>query len=178
MIYYAGIGSRETPDLVRQRIMKIAGQFADMGFTLRSGGVGGADSAFELGCIQHKGPMEIFLPWKNFNGNTSPYYEVPDSAYRVAEKYHPAWINLSPAVKKLLARNTQQICGRNLDSPSDFVVCWTPDGCTSGSTRTYKTGGTGQAIAIASDLGIPVINLFNENAEQQLQNLLKTLSNV
>jgi hypothetical protein len=175
MIFYAGIGSRETPKDVILRMTELGMMFAKMGFTLRSGGAGGADSAFEIGCDKANGLKEIFLPWKGFNKNISPHYDIPDKAYIVAQKFHPAWGKLSPAAKKLMARNTQQICGKNLDSPSDFIVCWTNDGCTSSSTRTYKTGGTGQAIDIASNLGIPVINLFNDDAETKLSELLRIL---
>ena len=39
--------------------------------------------------------------------------------------------------------------------PSNFVVCYTPDG--------KASGGTGQAIRIAEYYNIPIYNLFYEN---------------
>lgn len=170
---YAGIGSRETPPDIYQRMIEIAEHLAKRGFTLRSGGAPGADTAFEIGCDNANGKKEIFLPWKYFNKNNSSLYEIPKGAYTIAQKFHPAWFKLKPAAHKLMARNTQQICGKNLDSPTEFVICWTSDGCTNSSTRTYKTGGTGQAISIASNLGIPVINLFNKDAEKLLSEILQ-----
>ena len=172
MIYYAGIGSRKTPPLVLDRMKEIAYLLAKRGVILRSGGADGADMAFEEGCTMAKGKKEIFLPWKGFNKNQSPLYDIPRDAYIIAQKFHPAWDKLTDHIKKLMARNTQQICGKNLDQPCDFVICYTNDGCTSGSTRTYKTGGTGQAIAIASSIGIPIINLFNGDAEIQLNKIM------
>lgn len=61
-----------------------------------------------------------------------------------------------------------QILGRDLSDPVDFVVCWTPDGCESEKERSRASGGTGQAIALASRLGIPVFNLARDAALQRI----------
>lgn len=172
MKYYAGIGSRETPDDVLELMKHLASELANAGYTLRSGGADGADTAFEVGCKEAKGNMEIFLPWKGFNKNPSPHYDIPKNAYTLAQKFHPAWFRLSPAAQKLMARNIQQVCGKNLDSPTQFVVCYTQDGCESHSTRTQKTGGTGQAISVASELLIPVFNLKNKDSMDRLTQFL------
>lgn len=50
-----------------------------------------------------------------------------------------------------MARNAHQLLGNSLKSPSLFILCWTDGG--------RVTGGTGQALRMAPDLGIPVINL-------------------
>jgi hypothetical protein len=176
MIYYTGIGSRETPEDVLVTIDLIA-MYLGMAkkFTLRSGGADGADAAFEKGCDAIKGTKEIFLPWQGFNHNESPLFEIPEAAYPLTARYHPAWHNLKTPVRRLMARNAQQVLGKNLDCPSAFVVCWTPDGCTSHETRSHATGGTGQAISIASESGIPVINLRNEDAIDRFQYLITEL---
>jgi hypothetical protein len=131
------------------------------GYVLRSGGAGGADMAFERGC--NKGDStkkEIYLPWKGFNGNPSALFSVCDKAKEIAaDVIGVRWKWMNPAVKLLMARNVYQVLGKNLDSPSSFLVCFTPDGCFDKATRTPKTGGTGQAIAIASERNIPVYNL-------------------
>ena len=46
---YAGIGSRKTPPHVLAAMTQIAEALAERGYILRSGGAGGADSAFEKG---------------------------------------------------------------------------------------------------------------------------------
>lgn len=132
-------------------MVELAAKLAKCGWTLRSGGADGADAAFEQGC--GNGKKEIFLP-------TDP---LPPQAFELAEKYHPMWNGLPPFVKKLHARNMQQIFGLNLDCQVQFVVCWTEDGCEHDSTRTKDTGGTGQAISAASLSNIPVFNLANPN---------------
>ena len=60
---------------------------------------------------------------------------------------------LSEAAMKLMSRNAYQVLGESLRNPVDFVICWTKDG--------KASGGTGQAIRIAQDNGIPVYNLKN-----------------
>ena len=76
----------------------------------------------------------------------------------IAKEFHPAWDKLSPAAKKLQARNCYQVLGYDLETPSQFVVCWTPRG--SGS------GGTGQAIRIAKSHNIPIFD-FGKYSELQ-----------
>lgn len=173
MKYYAGIGSRETPpEVIRQ--MKVWGKvLAESGYTLRSGGADGADSAFEQGCDLVKGPKEIYLPWKGFNRSKSQLFEITDDALEMAKQvYGKRWIFLRRPVRRLHARNLYQVLGATLDNPSSFVLCWTQDGCINAATRTKETGGTGQAIACAtmypSLYEIPVFNLKNPDAHNQL----------
>lgn len=148
--YYTGIGSRETPPRVLMEMEAIAILLEKEGYTLRSGGAPGADEHFEL-CVQNK---EIFLPWERFNNNPSNLHNVTEEAVSFSLKFHPAPERLSPAAKKLMGRNAYQVMGRGLDTPSEFVICWTKDG--------KDSGGTGQAIRIARHYGIPVYNLKNE----------------
>ena len=150
---YAGIGSRETPSDVMVTMSKLAKYFAHLGWILRSGGANGADSAFEAGCDEESGGKEIYLPWKGFNGKVSLLNWISPEALEMAALYHPAWNKLNDAARRLMARNCYQVMGGNLDCPSDFIVCWTKDG--------KASGGTGQAVRIAIDYGIPVFNLYN-----------------
>lgn len=155
---YAGIGSRETPPDMIDLMREFAYLASLRGWVLRSGAAQGADSAFELGCDDAKGEKEIFIPWPNFNNHYSQLIGPTDAAMRVAEAVHPTWKRLSPAAKKLVARNMHQIMGANMDEPVLCVVCWTPDGCENIKEYSRKTGGTGTAISFASTQGIPVFN--------------------
>ena len=141
---------------------------ADFEETLRSGAAPGADAAFETGCDRRHGKKEIYLPWKNFQKHPSTLFNVCEGAIEIAAEYHSAWQYLKRPVKMLMARNVYQVLGINLDQPSDFVICWTPDGCTSRKERTKATGGTGQAIAIADAYNIPIFNLQREHAIAEL----------
>lgn len=154
--FYAGIGSRETPENVLLVMELIAAKMCEKGWILRSGGAPGADTAFENGLQISNNPYqkEIYLPWRGFNGRTDThktFYGVCQEALEIAEKFHPNWPACSDAAKKLHARNAYQILGKSLDTPSDLVICWTKDG--SGK------GGTGQALRMAKHYGIRIHDL-------------------
>ena len=147
---YTGIGSRDTPLNVLRLFTNLAGDYRSEGLTLRSGAASGADSAFEKGAGVLK---EIYLPWRNFNGSNSPFYHPTKEAWEMASKYHPAWERLNRSVRLLHARNCHQVLGLDLKSPSEFLVCWTPNG--------KIIGGTATAIKIAMDHNIPITNYGN-----------------
>lgn len=158
--YYAGIGSRKTPKHILERMMAIGYVLASDGFILRSGGADGADSAFEKGCDAAHGKKEIFLPWKGFNGSPSDFYEVSPEAIEIAAKFHPAWGKLNQGAKKLHSRNVYQVLGYDLNSPSFVVICYC-DG----------TGGTMQALRIAIERNVPIINLFDKEKYSSFLNV-------
>lgn len=167
---YAGIGSRETPDPVLHIMAYIARVLRDLGFILHSGGADGADTAFERGCADPS-KMIIFLPWNYFNYRGEMPCQLLPEAFLLGEKYHKYWPSLKQGPRKLMARNSHQVLGMDLNSPVKFVLCWTPDGCEHHDAREFKkggTGGTGQAISIASMADIPVINMFNHGWLERL----------
>lgn len=162
--YYTGIGSRATPEYLKFKIAEIAKTLEESGYILRSGGAKGADTYFEESVVSDKN-KEIYLPWKEFNNNTSNKYNITNNAYTFAAHFHPNWNKLSSAAKNLMARNCYQVMGEDLQSASKFVLCWTQDGTAS--------GGTGQAIRIAQHFNIPVINMFHHKVfERQLYEVI------
>ena len=171
-MFYAGIGSRETPPNIQEKMTQIARMLSENGYILRSGGARGADTAFERGA--QEGKKEIYLPWKGFENNPSPLYTITLDALILANRYHPlplfsgGALNMKKltALQKFMARNCYQVLGYELNSPSHFVLCWTPDGST-GESTTRKTGGTGQAIRLAFALGIPVFNMARPDCADQ-----------
>mgnify|MGYP000949113090 CR=1 FL=1 len=150
MIYYAGIGSRETPIEILNLFEKIGSYLAKNDFILRSGHAGGADQAFERGCDKANGKKEIYLPWRNFEDSNSNLIVQEGKAYEIAEKFHPYWHNLKQGAKKLQARNSHQVLGKDLNTPSNFIICWTKNG--------KGSGGTGQALRIAKHYNIPIFD--------------------
>jgi hypothetical protein len=160
MEYFAGIGSRECPQEILYIIRDASKYFSQKGYILRSGGANGCDDFAEKGVDSVGGEKEIYLPWKYFNDNLSELY--PDNlpnfykAREIAAKYHPAWDRLRDSVKKLMSRNSMQVLGKNLDTPVKFVLCYCPI-----ENGEWK-GGTAQALRIADDLNIPIINLYLE----------------
>lgn len=173
-LHYAGIGSRDAPPEALLAIKSTARKLAELGFTLRSGGANGADSAFEAGCDELSGKKEIYLPWKLFNSNQSRLFSTGSDALNLAAEFHPGWQYCKDPVRKLMARNCYQVLGLDLSTPVAFVVCWTLDGCETVETRTRKTGGTGLAISLASARGITVVNLANDCALDRLAELTKS----
>ena len=137
----------------------LAKYLCSCGWTLRSGGAQGADTAFEKGADAACQRKEIFTVKSN----------IPDLAFEIAKIYHPTWFALNPFVKRLHARNAMQVLGEDLETPSKFVVCWTPDGAETSTTS--KTGGTGQAIRIANAYNIPVYNLANEGRYDKVKDI-------
>lgn len=173
MTFYTGIGSRRAPPDVLDDITRIAGLLADAGLILRSGAARGCDTAFETGC---KGKAHIYVPWRGFS--KSPLirsFQPAIDAYKIAMNLHPAWQSISRGAKALHARNCHQVLGDNLNQPSAFVICWTPDGCESESTRSKDTGGTATAICLAEKHGVPVYNLKNQASRDAVARLLDDL---
>lgn len=158
-LFYAGIGSRDTPKEVLDQMRQFAYQAAKKGWVLRSGAAKGADSAFERGCDLAQGKKEIFLPWRSFERSQSPLFTPSERAHKLAKEIHPVHNKLGPIGKLLIARNMHQILGESLDSPVQCVVCWTADACESFTTYNQHTGGTGSAISLASLMDIPVFNV-------------------
>lgn len=152
--FYAGIGSRETPENIINFMTQIAFCLSSEGYVLRSGGADGADIAFEKGASF----KEIFLPWKGFNNSKSPFVPITKEAEDIARKFHPIYDQLKQGAQKLHSRNVYQVLGKDLKSPVEFIICWTKDG--------KSSGGTGQALRIAQAYNIKIYNLFKK--EDQL----------
>lgn len=136
MNYYAGIGSRKTPDYILKKMTNLAKKLNDADLILRSGGANGADSAFEAGAKN----KEIFRA-----------DDATDESIKLASQFHPNWEACSDYVKKLHGRNVMIILGEDLKTPVKFLVCWTKDG--------KEEGGTGQALRVAKHYQIKIYNM-------------------
>ncbi|MDE0456104.1 MAG: hypothetical protein OXI15_02315 [Chromatiales bacterium] len=155
---YAGIGSRQTPAEVLDRMRSIGAAMAEAGWLLRSGAAQGADSAFEAGAANAGGDREIWIPWNRYNGRTpdDPAVRIArnnDANRAIAAKRHPIWHDLGQGAQKLMVRNVHQILGEDPDVPAavDIVLCWTEGG--------RGSGGTGMALRLAADHRIPIVDL-------------------
>lgn len=164
---YTGIGSRKAPPEILKAMASLGKYMALEGFTLRSGGAKGADSAFEDGCDSVHGKKEIYLPYAFFNRNQSPLFGSHYGARRIAKLFHPNWDNIGDHGRDFMGRNTYQVLGVDLNKPTEFIVCWTPHG--------KIVGGTGQALRMADHYRIPVINLGSMDlteAQDKILNLI------
>lgn len=145
----ACIGSRKLPRVERARLAHVARWLEQLGFTMRSGGARGSDQAFESGLL-HPSRAEIYRP----DGEITP------EAFALAERFHPAWHRCSDFARRCHARNGYQVLGPKLDSPVEFVVCWTPGA--------MDVGGTAQALRIARRHEIDIYNLADVHATRML----------
>lgn len=149
--FYTGVGSRSTPNSILEVMTQLAKKLALEEWTLRSGGAIGADLAFENGATFVGGAKEIYRPT-----------DTNEETLVMASTIHPAWNKCTDYVKKLHARNCFQVLGRDLKTPSSFLVCWTPNGEDVGGTRT--------AIVLARRHNIEVLNI---GIDEQLIRVMK-----
>jgi len=147
--FYTGVGARAIDFEIGYIMEKCGYVLANLGYILRSGGAEGSDQAFEKGCDSIDDSLKRI--WR-------PRDATPE-AISIAKQYHGRWDLVTEHAAKLHGRNVFQVLGRGLQTPSRFVLCYTHDGCTNHQDRTAKTGGTGTAISVASERGIPILNL-------------------
>ena len=168
---YAGIGSRgekgpdgkrTLPDNIKERFIKAIKRLNDLDYTARTGDAVGSDNLVRS---QGKvGKVEVFTK------------EDADMTTRaIAAEIHPNPDALVGDSLDLMARNTYQVFGENLDSPVDFVLVYEPSGY-DGSGERPERGGSNQAIDMAYRKGIPVINIALDNWETKFEALLTDLS--
>lgn len=138
MKFYAGIGSRQTPQHILNTMTELATKLREEGWTLRSGGAEGADTAFAEGAQDN---AEILRP-----------HHATTAAIELARDLHPAWDACSEYARKLHGRNSQIILGSHLNQPVSFVVAY--------QDETIKRGGTRLGMMLAQSRGIPVFNLW------------------
>lgn len=115
---------------------------------------------------------EIYLPWSGFNKdvrNLDSRWDISFEdltntikAEEVVSRIHPAWEKLSQGARKLHTRNVYQVLGRDLESPSDFLVC-----C-SDPVKGGVKGGTNTAYQIALEYEVPVFNLREKGDLQRV----------
>jgi hypothetical protein len=172
---YAGVGSRQTPRDVLAVMEALAGQLAASGWVLRTGLSRGADQAFYCGAVTAGGRVELYLPWPGFEAGarlqgderTVRVTEWPSAAAcELAARHQAGWHRLSREQRLLLARDAHQVLGADLRSHARLVACWTADGGLDGQGL-YEDG-TGQALRIAHDHGVPVFNLARPEHLQEL----------
>lgn len=148
---YAGFGSRPNKSIPPQVIAlaeKIGLHLARKGWTNRNGDCPGMDWAFKrghlLGMTNEFAEMETYLA----------DHATPESI-AIAARLHDNWeaaIKKSGAVN-LLGRNPFLILGKDLKTPANMAICWTPEA--------KIVGGSAIAMRLAIECNVPLFNLAN-----------------
>lgn len=165
---YVGTGNKEAPPEVLSLIKRLTRELEEFGFVLRTGGLEGPEEAFEVSAKN----MELHLPWRGFNNKESKFTFTPKQALGIAKMFHPTFESLKPAIQTIIAKNVRLVMGKDLKSPTMFVICWSEDGVEKSSDKTSKTGNVGFVVSIACAMHIPVFNLANPDAEKRLKQYL------
>lgn len=150
--YYAGIGSRSCPYAMQTIITQYAWHMERAGFILRSGGAEGADQAFEKGVGDPK-MKEILVP-----------IDSNDAAEAIAATIHPNWPACNRFARFCHGRNVMQVLGRDLKTPAEVLIAWTPQG--------REVGGSRTALVVARQNNIPIFNLGRDGDEKLLMEFL------
>lgn len=177
MKYYTGVGSRETPKAIMKIMEDVAFKLSQDNWILRSGGADGSDKAFEAGARNSLSSIkpEIYLPWHGYNYlYNDPDYLYPKDwdnftdAEKIASEIHPAWDKCSNGAKLLHSRNIYQVLGKDLRTPSKFLVCYAKP-----TSSGRVSGGTNTAFSLAKRENIKCLNLYLEEDIRRLEKYLE-----
>lgn len=168
--YWTGVGSRETPLEHSSFMSKISEYFEDKGLVLRSGKARGADTFFENGAVE----KEVYVPVDDLKNSAHDIslqdlhlkFHNVDEAISITKEIVRHWDRLDPYIKILHTRNVYQVLGKDLKTPSLFLICYAEiDPERSGRVR----GGTNTAVQVARKANIPVFNIKYEYDRKVVQ---------
>jgi len=171
MKYYTGIGSRELSDEQKTFIYWLACEMHDLGYTLRSGDADGADTAFQSGAGKL---FETWIPWTSFAKGPSRELQT-QKEFLEAEEYLlesdiiPWFKAMGPASQAFHGRNYRQVFGRNKILPEVCFYC-APD-----DLNGVPVGGTRTAVLVSRNEGIPTINVFTEEGQEDARRFVHDL---
>ena len=188
---YTGIGSRDTPKDIQWIMSRIGYGMAKRGHTLRSGRADGADQAFENGLfsyieaitekvdtLSHTTPIpelaELYKPWRTFGSPTTTWDILPTDdpklwsrALQIVRDIHPNPDALSDAAKLLHGRNVFQVLGKDLNTPSNFIIYWAKT-----DKNGIPVGGIRTAVRLAQLKNIPTINMLDPDWNDRFKELV------
>jgi len=140
---------------------------------MRSGAAPGCDTVAEIAADkainEGHGSKEIYLPWKGFNDNNSPFYTYTHLHEEIAFKYHPNLYGQKDSTIKLMTRNSAQVLGQDCKTRTAFVACYCP------VKNGVEIGGTSQAIRVAKAYSIPIYNIFYPEQYMNLKEVIENL---
>lgn len=163
------IGNRDVPEHARVKYVPIVKALLKAGHEGRSGGAKGMDYVLTQAIeeLMTEGltgfKASVYIPTRQFNdlqwgklGHRVHYvkwFKNYDKAVELAGQCHPAWHHCDDYSRSMHARNVYEILGTDLNTPSDFVLCYAKT-----NRNGVVIGGTGTAIKLAQCHSVPVYN--------------------
>ena len=142
--FYTGVGNRKVPREALDLCREIGRELALRGLTLRTGDTDGSDAAFLSGCQDgqtergaDRNEPEVYRPEDDLHP-----WAIELAARVVGVK---AWLKASESMRRLSACNAMQVLGRDGQTPSKFLLCW------SRNIDPRMQDGTRVAVRIADD---------------------------
>lgn len=188
--WYAGVGSRETPQDVWDLMYQIGFYMAYSGWGLSSGGAvrkpdgpAGTDSADDgflrgaLACpnLNPATMLRIYLinsRWEHYKPDPArgfyssrDFTETWDKASEIALGVRGSWEGLKADGIALHTRNVFQCMGHDLVSPVRETICWAQPVGRQGMVK----GGTNTAVKLSLARGISVMNLYTDEARERAE---------
>lgn len=181
----AVIGSRETPQPALRLTTLFTNMLVELGYAIYSGGCPkGMDYAGLKGAYSHKtsdkSKNRIYLAWDGMSDlhhdPANGFYDATQfENYRIAtimaELARGSFHGLYDKGIKLHCRNPYQVLGDDLCSNVDFVLTWAIPTGKQGRVK----GGTGTAVRIAVEHGIPVYNLYYEDVFNRVDHFVQSV---
>ena len=157
------VGTKDDLDEQRIKLVTLIGLYLGLSDKrVNSGNAVGCDQLYANGANSVKpGNVWLYLVNKQHNpdaivaGNHLEYESDHPEWAAIAKEYHGAYDKMSPYVQKLFNRNAGIVTNSNV------LIAMTHRGKKWG-------GGTGHDIRIARGLGIPVIDLNNEEVSREV----------
>jgi hypothetical protein len=172
MLPYTGIGSREISLEEAQKASIFADYMAKIGMTLYTGDASGGDEAFHAGS---SGRAVIWTPWDRHSGRQGLHINAGSSeaGRQWIRDVHPnpGAVLGREKIEPYLVRDAHQVIGMPPEFPQSLFVVYIATWV--GGVSIVK-GGTGQAVRIATKLGIPSYNLRDKSVFEVLSDV-KTL---
>lgn len=167
----------KVPESVQLMVDKIVGALLNKGFTVRWNG-GDRDILGKTAYDAAGGSTDIYLPWKSFNKDIkNPRMTKPlECGYQHGAFYHGAYAKIPPQVRAIVSSQMHMILGERCDTPINLLITYTDDGAEVTKEADYKkTGFMYFFIKACEDLDVPVFNLKNESAIENIKNFIDTL---
>jgi hypothetical protein len=185
--WFAGVGSRETPEEILALMRRISVALYAQGYALSSGDAEGADTAFYEGAIvsphYHVLGARIYLAWDGVRGRhhdpKNYFYDASkfptwETANSLASEIHPAWDHCKRGARAMHSRNIYQVMGHCLTDPISSLLYWArPVG-----KDEKVSGGTNQALQTSIKFGIKNrINLYTDEGMARATKFLDQYGN-